>query len=58
MVDSGITTFVVDTKLPGVDNNTIFPIMGHVSSDCGTIILDDVQVRNEYVLGNLNQGMV
>jgi acyl-CoA dehydrogenase len=58
MFDSGITTFVVDTKLPGVDNNTIFPIMGHVSSDCGNIIMDDVKVKNEYILGNLNQGLM
>jgi acyl-CoA dehydrogenase len=58
MFDSGITTFVVDTTLPGVDNNTIFPIMGHVSSDCGNIIMDDVKVKNEYVLGNLNQGLL
>jgi acyl-CoA dehydrogenase len=58
MFDSGITTFVVDTKLPGVDNNTIFPIMGHVSSDCGNIIMDDVKVKNDYILGNLNQGLL
>jgi acyl-CoA dehydrogenase len=58
MFDSGITTFVVDTKLPGVDNNTIFPIMGHVSSDCGNIVMDDVKVKNDYMLGNLNQGLM
>jgi acyl-CoA dehydrogenase len=50
--------FVVDTTLPGVDNNTIFPIMGHVSSDCGNIVMDDVKVKNEYILGNLNQGLM
>jgi acyl-CoA dehydrogenase len=58
MIDSGITTFVVDTKLPGVDNNTIFPIMGHVSSDCGSVIMDDVRVQNGYVLGELDKGML
>lgn len=56
--DSGITTFIVDTKQPGVDNNTIFPIMGHVSSDCGNIIMEDVKVKEEYVLGNVDQGLI
>jgi acyl-CoA dehydrogenase len=58
MFDSGITCFVVDTKQPGVDTNTIFPIMGHVSSDCGNIIFEDVKVKEEYVLGNVDQGLL
>jgi acyl-CoA dehydrogenase len=58
MFDSGITTFIVDTKLPGVDINTIFPIMGHVSSDCGSVIMEDVKVKEEYVLGNVDQGLM
>jgi acyl-CoA dehydrogenase len=58
MFDSGITTFVVDTTLPGVDNNTIFPIMGHVSSDCGSVIMEDVKVKEDYVLGGVGQGLI
>ena len=58
MFDSGITTFVVDTTLPGVDNNTIFPIMGHVSSDCGNVIMEDVKVKEDYILGNVGQGLL
>jgi acyl-CoA dehydrogenase len=58
MFDSGITTFVIDTKQPGVDTNTIFPIMGHVSSDCGNVIMEDVKVKDEYILGNLDQGLL
>jgi acyl-CoA dehydrogenase len=58
MFDSGITTFIVDTKQPGVDTNTIFPIMGHVSSDCGSVIMEDVRVKDEYILGNLDQGLI
>jgi len=58
MFDSGITTFVVDTTLPGVDNNTIFPIMGHVSSDCGNVIMEDVKVKDEYILGGVGQGLL
>jgi acyl-CoA dehydrogenase len=52
----GTTGFLVDTRQPGVDTNTIFPIMGHVSSDCGSIILEDVRVKEEYVLGEVDQG--
>jgi acyl-CoA dehydrogenase len=58
MFDSGITAFIVDTKQPGVDNNTIFPIIGHVSSDCGNVIMEDVKVKEEYILGNLGQGLL
>jgi len=58
MFDAGITCFIVDTKQAGVDTNTIFPIMGHVSSDCGNIIFEDVKVKEEYVLGNVNQGLL
>jgi acyl-CoA dehydrogenase len=58
MFDSGITTFIVDTKQPGVDTNTVFPIMGHVSSDCGNVIMEDVKVKDEYILGNIDQGLI
>jgi acyl-CoA dehydrogenase len=58
MFDSGITTFIVDTKAPGVDNNTIFPIMGHVSSDCGSVIMEDVKVKEDYILGGVGQGLL
>jgi acyl-CoA dehydrogenase len=52
----GITGFLVDTRQPGVDTSTIFPIMGHLSSDCGSVILEDVRVKEEYVLGEVGQG--
>jgi acyl-CoA dehydrogenase len=58
MFDSGITTFIIDTKAPGVDIDTIFPIMGHVSSDCGSVIMEDVKVKDEYIVGNLDQGLI
>lgn len=57
MMDSGVTSFIVDTKQPGVDTDTIFPIMGHVSSDCGNVVFEDVKVKEEYILGNLDQGL-
>ncbi|UCH87121.1 MAG: acyl-CoA dehydrogenase family protein [Dehalococcoidia bacterium] len=54
----GITCFLVDTKQPGVDTNTIFPVMGHVSSDCGSVILEDVRINEEYILGQVDQGFM
>jgi acyl-CoA dehydrogenase len=52
----GITGFLVDTSQPGVDTSTILPIIGHVSSDCGTVVLEDVHVSEEYILGEVDQG--
>lgn len=58
MFDSGITCFIVDTKQPGVDTDTIFPIIGHVSSDCGNVVFEDVKVKDEYILGSLDRGLL
>jgi len=58
MFDSGVTCFIVDTKQPGVDTDTIFPVMGHVSSDCGNVVFEDAKVKEEYILGNLDQGLL
>ena len=52
----GITGFLVDTSLPGVDTSTILPIIGHVSSDCGSVVLEDVRVTEDYILGEIDQG--
>jgi acyl-CoA dehydrogenase len=52
----GTTCFLVDTRQPGVDTSTIFPIIGHVSSDCGSVILEDVRVKEDYILGEVDQG--
>jgi acyl-CoA dehydrogenase len=54
----GITCFLVDTKQSGVDTNTILPVMGHVSSDCGSVILEDVRVKEDYILGQMDQGFM
>ncbi|MGQ9572180.1 MAG: acyl-CoA dehydrogenase family protein [Dehalococcoidia bacterium] len=52
----GITGFLVDTRQPGVDTSIVFPIMGHLSSDCGSVVLEDVRVKDEYILGEVDQG--
>jgi acyl-CoA dehydrogenase len=58
MFDSGVTCFIVETDQASVDNNTIFPIMGHVSSDCGNVVFEDAKVKDDYVLGNVDQGLI
>jgi acyl-CoA dehydrogenase len=52
----GIGCFLVDATLPGYTVDSIIPIMGHISSDCGGMSLDDVRVRNDYVIGDAEQG--
>jgi len=58
MFDSGISCFIIETGQPGVDTNTILPIMGHVSSDCGSVVMEDVKVRDDHILGNIGQGLL
>jgi acyl-CoA dehydrogenase len=52
----GISAFLVDASSPGYNRDNILPIMGHVSSDCGAITLDDVRVSNDRMMGPLDQG--
>ena len=52
----GISCFLVDAVTPGYSADTVLPIMGHVSNDCGTITLDDVRVPNDRLLGEVDQG--
>lgn len=52
----GISCFLVDASSPGYNADEILPIMGHVSSDCGAITLDDVRVPNERIMGAVDQG--
>ena len=52
----GISCFLVDAVTEGYSAETVLPIMGHVSSDCGMITLDDVRVPNDRLLGQVDQG--
>ena len=52
----GITCLLVDAKSTGYRAEKALQIMGHVSSDCGSITLDDVRVRADYMLGVEDQG--
>ncbi len=52
----GISCFLVDAVSPGYSADTVLPIMGHVSSDCGMITLEDVRVSNDRLMGAVDQG--
>lgn len=52
----GITCFLVDASAQGYSVERVLGVMGHVASDCGIIALDDVRVRNDRIMGKLDQG--
>ncbi len=52
----GISCFLVDAVDPGYSVDNVLPIMGHVASDCGTIVLDRVRVSNDRLMGEVDQG--
>ncbi len=52
----GIACFIVDTDQPGFKAQTIEHKMGLHASDTGSIALEDVEVSDEDVLGEVGQG--
>ena len=52
----GISCFLVDAVDPGYSVDNVLPIMGHLASDCGTIVLDEVRVSNDRLMGEVDQG--
>src|SRR5215469_11157247 len=52
----GITAFLVDTDQPGYSAQTIEHKMGLHASDTGSIALEDVEVSDDDVLGNVGDG--
>jgi len=52
----GVTCFLVDTDQPGYKPQTIQHKMGLHASDTGSIALEDVEVSDQDVLGEVGQG--
>jgi len=50
----GLTAFLLDAHGPGFTKDRPERIMGHASSDCGGFTMDDVRVRNDFMIGNEN----
>jgi acyl-CoA dehydrogenase len=49
----GLSCFLLDVKSPGFTKDRPERIIGHLSSDCGGFTMDDVRVRNDYMIGAL-----
>ncbi|MDI6858387.1 MAG: acyl-CoA dehydrogenase family protein [Dehalococcoidia bacterium] len=47
----GLSCFLLDATAPGFTKDRPERIMGHISSDCGGFTMDDVRVRNDYMIG-------
>ncbi|GAB2628882.1 acyl-CoA dehydrogenase family protein [Prescottella soli] len=52
----GITTFLVDAGTPGLSVGSPLPKMGWHSSDTREVMLDDVEVPDSAVLGEIGRG--
>jgi acyl-CoA dehydrogenase len=50
----GLTAFMLDVTAPGFTKDRPEKIMGHISSDCGGFTMDEVRVRNDYMIGALD----
>ncbi|HTJ81993.1 MAG TPA: acyl-CoA dehydrogenase family protein [Polyangiaceae bacterium] len=56
-VDDKITSFIVERSFPGVSTPSKFPKMGMRASSLGEIVLEDVVVPEENVLGKVGGGI-
>ncbi|WP_026894883.1 acyl-CoA dehydrogenase family protein, partial [Clostridiisalibacter paucivorans] len=54
----GITTFVVDTKLPGVSTGKPEKKLGMIGCPTSDVILENVRVHKSDILGNVNEGFI
>ncbi len=56
-VEGRVTSFIVERAFPGVSTPSKFPKMGMRASSLGEIILEDVRVPRENVLGTVGGGV-
>ena len=52
----GISAFLVEASDPGYTLDGVLPVMGHMGGDCGSMVLDNVRVPADRVVGELGQG--
>ncbi len=56
-VEGRVTSFIVERDFPGVSTPSKFPKMGMRASSLGEIVLEDVRVPRENVLGSVGGGV-
>jgi alkylation response protein AidB-like acyl-CoA dehydrogenase/enoyl-CoA hydratase/carnithine racemase len=52
----GISAFLVPTAAPGFHLESVIRLFGHAGGDEGALVLDDVRVEPEQLIGTLHQG--
>jgi acyl-CoA dehydrogenase len=52
----GISAFLVEASDPGYTVDTVLPVMGHMGGDCGSMVLENVRVPADRLVGELGQG--
>ncbi|MSR13420.1 MAG: acyl-CoA dehydrogenase family protein [Gammaproteobacteria bacterium] len=52
----GISAFLVPTNAPGFTLESVVRLFGHVGGDEGALVLDNVRVEREQLIGSLHQG--
>ncbi len=52
----GITAFFVETSRPGFKVDAVVPVMGELGGDVGIVTLEDLEVPEENVVGEVDRG--
>lgn len=52
----GISAFFVEASDPGYSVDSVLPVMGHMGGDCGSMVLDNVRVPADRMVGAEDQG--
>ncbi|MEZ5739709.1 MAG: acyl-CoA dehydrogenase family protein [Burkholderiaceae bacterium] len=53
----GITGFLVETRTPGFEVDSVIPVLGHLGGDTAILSLDDVKVPDWCRLGEVDKGL-
>jgi acyl-CoA dehydrogenase len=52
----GISAFFVEASDPGYSVDSVLPVMGHMGGDCGSMVLENVRVPADRMVGAPDQG--
>jgi acyl-CoA dehydrogenase len=52
----GISAFFIEASDPGYSVDTVLPVMGHMGGDCGSLVMENVRVPADRMVGAQDQG--
>jgi acyl-CoA dehydrogenase len=52
----GISAFFIEASDPGYSVDTVLPVMGHMGGDCGSMVMENVRVPADRMVGAQDQG--